>query len=232
MGAENGGILQAPGYSLGGRGIAIAGGPPVRILQLDADIEQNPQTVVVSINATTQSPFGGSSDHRLQGLLRWGSKSGGCEALFDVRHGARVTLDASHVTLQVQLVSTSFFGGAITGSSRCIASIAYGSGASGMMLTLTLPPVFVPAGGVSAMIAIPGYAANVRFFSNALFAAGVVSGRAEIYTNDLLFAVQVAQVFDLFVAAQTPLVNGGEFFRIFNTGVADQVLTPYFELVL
>jgi len=228
MAHENGGILQAPGYSLGGQGLAVAGGPPVRILQLDADVEQNPQTVVLSINAVTQTPWGILSDNRLQALLRWGSKSGGCEALFDVRNGCRVTLDASHVTLQVQLVSAAV---PPVGSVKCIASIAYGSGSSGLPLTSTLAPQFLLAGTNTAFIAVPNYAASVRIFPSVLAVAGT-TGRVEFYSNDIAFAVQVLQIADIFSTSPIPLVNGAQFFRIFNTGATAYTSIPFFELIL
>ena len=229
MALENGGILQAPGYSLGGQGLAVAGGPPVRILQLDADVEQNPQTVVLSINAVTQAPWGLVSDNRLQALLRWGSKSGGCEALFDVRNGCRVTLDASHITLSVQLVSA---GIPATGSVKCIASVAYGSGSSGLPLTSTLAPQFLPAATNTAMIAVPNYAASARIFPNVLPVPGVTTGRVEFYSNDNAFVALVLQVADIFDTAPIPLVNGAQFFRIFNTGVTAYTAIPFFELIL
>jgi len=228
MAHENGGILQAPGYSLGGQGLAVAGGPPVRILQLDADVEQNPQTVVLSINAVTQTPWGLASDNRLQALLRWGSKSGGCEALFDVRNGCRVTLDASHVTLQVQLVTAAI---PPTGSVKCIASIAYGSGSSGLPLTSTLATQSVLAATNTAMIAVPNYAASVRIFPSVQAVAGT-TGRVEFYSNDTVFLAQVMQIADIFATTSIPLVNGAQFFRVFNTGVTNYNVIPFFELIL
>ena len=225
----NGGILQAPGYSLGGQGLAVAGGPPVRILQLDADVEQNPQTVVLSINAVTQTAWGFVSDNRLQALLRWGSKSGGCEALFDVRNGCRVTLDAAHITLSVQLVSTAI---PPVGSVKCIASVAYGSGSSGLPLTSTLAPQFLPPFTNTPMIAVPNYAASARIFPSVLPVAGITAGRVEFYSNDIAFAFLVLQVADIFGTTPIPLVNGAQFFRIFNTGATAYTAIPFFELIL
>jgi len=232
-GGEEGGILCTPGYNLGGRaelamsasvipGLPAPTNPQQRILQLDADREQDPLVIAVSINAAVIIPFSINSDHRLQGTCRWGSKSGHGEIVFDIRHGCRMVLDASHVTLSAQLL-----GLVGTGSYRINASVAYGSFAGPSSLTFTDASIGLLAGNTTSFLPIPQYARRAAIYSNSL----TFTGRAEFFTNNVGGAAR-----SVFIPTNNmepiPIPNGAEFMRFTNTDVNAVSVTPFYELVI
>lgn len=221
LGGLEGGILCSPGYNLGGKATVVTGGNPFRILQLDAQREQDPICVAVSINAQRGLPFGVGSDHRLQGTCRWGSKSGGGEIVFDIRHGCRMVLDASHITLDAQML-----GSVGDGSYFVNASVAYGSFSGPSSLTFTEAPIGLLAGNSTSILPIPQYARRVAIYSN----SATFAGRAE------LFASSAGPTRQLFVPTNnmTPidLPNGLEFIRFTNTDANAVTITIFYELVL
>jgi hypothetical protein len=222
LGGLEGGILCTPGYNLGGKADLVLGAQPLRLLQLDASREQDPICVAISINAAVLTAFGANSDHRLMGTCRWGSKSGGGEFVFDIRHGCRMVLDASHVTLQAQLLGS--VGG---GSYRLNASVAYGSFSGPSSLTFTDASVGLLAGNTSAFLPIPQYARRIAIYSNSV----TFTGRAELFTNNAGGAAR-----SIFVPTNNmeplPIPNGCEFVRFTNTDANAVSITPFYELVI
>lgn len=220
------GILCAPGYDLGGRARLSGTRTNHRLLQLSAKSEQDPLTVVVSVDVKTAVPGTLGSVYRLRGRCLWGSKSGHQEAIFDLRHGVRMTLDASHVTLDSELI-------VIAGSAPEFdlhSSITYGSASGPSTLTFTEPSVVLGIGATSPRVAIPSYARRV-----AVYASNAASNyHADLYTNTNPAAGTVQRIPCSIGMEPLPLPDGVEFLDVTHTGGGGgaDTFTVFYELVI
>jgi hypothetical protein len=217
------GLLCKPGYDLGGQGFLAVGLAPIRLLQISAEREQDPLVVAISIDVKTVEAFPAASDHRAIGRCEWGSKRGGGSIVFDLRHGCRMTLDASHVTLSAEMLGT-VSGGKV----RVASSIAYGSVTGPSSLTFTEATVSLAAGITSSPLEIPSYARRVAVFTDS--SAPLATGA--FLTSDAGGATVIGRfsVSNGMEAVQIP--NGAEFIQLTNAAAVGANFTPFYELVV
>ena len=167
--------------------------------------------------------FPAASDHRAVGTCEWGSKRGGGSITFDLRHGCRMTLDASHVTLSAEMLGT------VTGGKvRVAASIAYGSVTGPSSLTFTEAKTSLAAGLTSSSLPIPSYARRV---------AVITDSTAPLATGAFLPSSAVgAPVIGRFTVSNgmtaVDIPNGAEFIQITNAAAVGANFWPFFELVV
>lgn len=219
------GILCTPGYNLGGKALVRVDGKKHRILLLNAESEQDPLTVAVSLDAKMTSKPSLGSNHRLQATCSWGSKSGNGVVTFDVRHGCRMTLDASHITIDVTMPGTA----PDEVEYLVTSSITYGSVTGPSTLTFTEQPVLVNAGAASAKFAIPSYARRIAIYADATAA----TREAVLYTSDNGAATPIMRIPCTNGMEPVSLPNGVEFVEIVNTAaVLNATFTLFYELVI
>jgi hypothetical protein len=219
------GILCTPGYDLGGRARLTGARPKHRLLQLSAKSEQDPLTVAISLDLKTAvAPVLGSS-YLVRGTCLWGSKSGQQLVTFDVRHGTRMTLDASHVTLDAELI-------VLAGTAPEFdlhSSITYGSVSGPSSLTLTEPRFVLASGTTSARFQIPSYARKV-----AVFTSSTGTYFASLYTSANPAAGLVQRIPCTGAMDPVLLPDGVEFLDVTFSGggAANTTFTIVYELVI
>lgn len=218
------GILCTPEYNLGGKALVSCDGKRHRILLLNADGQQDPLSICVSIDVKNKVPAIKDSTHRLLAKCDWGSYSGGGSVIFDLRHGARMTLDASHISLDV------FADGVdAQGEWLVVSSVTYGSFSGPSSLTFTEQPVLVNAGATSAKFAVPSYARRVAIYAD----LSGVTRDALCYTSNDPAATPIMRIPCTNGMEPVPLPNGIEFIEVVNTSVAlNGTFTLFYELVI
>jgi len=219
------GILCAPGYDLGGRARVSAARPKARLLQLGAKSEQDPLTVAISIDVKPASPGGATSLYLLRGTCLWGSKSGQQLVTFDLRQGCRMTLDASHVTLDAELLVS----GAEDPVFDLHSSITYGSVSGPSSLTLTEPRIALGVGATSPRIAIPSYARRVAVYTT----TAAANYHADFYSSPIAAAPTLQRVPCSIGMEPLPIPDGVSFLDVSHTGGGGvDLFTVFFELVI
>lgn len=223
------GILCSPGYNLGGKCVLTLNQPPQRILQLNAKSEQDPETIAISIDVKTLDPVvagRAAPDYYLRGRCVWGSKSGQQDVTFDLRHGCRMTLDASHVMLEVFGVSTEL---PELASWRVHASVTYGSVSGPSSLTFSPLAQSLAVGATGAKIAIPSYARRFACYAN----DPAANYHADFYTTNAAGAPTEMRVTGSTNMVPVDVPNGLGFVDVSHTGGGGAVkFRPFFELVI
>lgn len=219
------GILCSPGYNLGGKCVLTLNQPPQRILQLNAKSEQDPETIAISIDVKTLIAPAVGAVHLLRGRCVWGSKSGQQEIVFDLRHGCRMTLDASHIMLEVFGLSSA----PSEAQWRVHASVTYGSVSGPSSLTFTPPPQSLAVGATGAKIEIPSYARRFACYTN----DPAANYHADLYTSGAAGAPTNMRIAGSTNMVPVEIPNGLEFVDVSHTGGGGAVeFRPFFELVI
>lgn len=175
-------------------------------------------TVDVSKRIILQAAAG--TDHRVQLVATWGTGGHATPraAIFDARHGARITLPASSLTVIGRYIADAV--AAIGPTVELSLAVGYGERAGHAAApTFTDPPQAVAAGALSAAVALPAYAARAAWTSIA-DPLGFVAPAATIQlSGDPAFTTVLAQ-FAPSAGEFVPIPAGVEFVRFRNDGAA------------
>lgn len=215
-------FLDLPDFQLGGNA-QVQPGDSRRILNVYGPTGAKAESVILSLDArrTDVAPVG--NDARLRARIRWGSHSGDNVAELDCRHGVRLTLEASRVTVDLNYEGT-------TGPDyTVIASIGYGT-VSHTRPTWTAEAQALAAGAAGALIQVPAWADGIAVLQDGLpFAAPAnvsqVSQFGDAAGASLLARFPGSTEFQ-------PLAPNCEFIGLGNGPAGPQTLTAIFRLAL
>lgn len=230
-----GGILDQQAGYLGGKvDLAPGGVEQGRVLNLTARDNTKTQTYVLSFDVQTETDAAGPAlnSHLLQATLNWGSAKGNGQAVIDLKHGTRVTLEGTYLSVDVRMVFTN--PGAIPDAGptfRVYASVGAGSVGKGPQLTRTTDTLAI-VNAANSEVRVPNYAREIEIQSDADPLA-IVPNSVEVQFQSGLAAIG-ARVIGRVVGVNTrfTLPNGCEFINIFNRGPLNQLYTPVFHLSL
>lgn len=226
---RRGGLLDHHLNETGYTQLISPGDQPKDLLRLTSEVHADPREVTVGVNVVEEvpAPANVAPDFLVQAIAQWGTGKGVSQAIFDVRHGAKLTLTADTVSLWVRYV------GATGPGVRVSASIAYGTPQSARSaLTFTELPIDVPAGTQSDPFRVPPYATRVAWFSDdAPLVAPIPAATIRQRSDQNLFALsrttnQSASQPNTFVT----LTNSADFIRLFNDSAAAHRYGLLYEL--
>lgn len=215
-------FLDLPDYQLGGNA-QLGPGDSRRILNAYGPTGAKAECVVLSLDTRRTSPAPVGNDARLRARIRWGSHSGDNVAEIDCRHGMRLALEASRVTVDLSYEGT-------TGPEFTVAaSIGYGS-ISHTRPTWTADGQALAAGAFGALIAVPAWADGVAVLQDGSPFAAPANSSVVSQFGDAAGASLIAR----FAGSSDfqELAPHCEFIGLGNGAANPQLLTAIFRLAL
>lgn len=233
-----GGILdQHPSYLGGSAVIGPTAGPgnterlSAALLRLEGAHKNITQTYILSFDLKERqnNTVVALSNHLVRARIQWASIKGRGDAVIDVKHGTRVTLEGTILSVDLSYVFSDEANFGRNGPDfQVTASVGLGSVGKGPQLTFT-PQAGPIAALATILFDIPPYARQVVFQTTQ---TGIFPAPSLIFfsTNNPLSRIISLRPSGLNVITTIP--NGAEAVGIDNTGPGTQVLSAIFLLNL
>jgi len=238
MTIQKGSILdQGPGQ-LGGRARMSPALTRDTLLRLEAENKSEPTLVTLTLDyKVVRDDVAGAvpnvSNHLVVAEIFWGSIKGRGSALIDVKHGVRVSLEASIIGVNALYLQANPAAAFVGPTVDIFASVGEGSigNSAGPLITLTGNSVAVNAGG-NFTWNVPDYAYAVEIQSDAEPTIAIPNG----FLVNLLANPNPAagRLIGRLTGTNnvTTLPNGCEAINLVNAGPGNQIYTPVFHLDL
>lgn len=232
-----GGVLDQGPDSMGGRarlGISGLNGArtQARMLDITAKLQNMPQTFVLSFSAVPiTQPIPVLSNHRIFATICWGSLKSQQAATFDLKHGTRLTLEGTQLTVDGIYTTQAPGGIPADGPDYDVTcSIGAGSVGKGPTVTFTDEDQVVNV-GASVIRVLPRYARQVEIQSDGNPFAGIPPS---FLLSFLVSPVGGARVISTHAGRDVPITipNGAEAIQITNNGPGIVQHTPIYHLSL
>ena len=211
-----------------------------RMMAISAEDKSKTQTYVLSFDLTVEgatpavaATYPVLTNMLIRARLQWGSPKGKGEAVIDVKHGTRLTLEGTSLVVDIEVVFDNSVVVAANNDGPVVhvyGSVGLGSIGKGPQLTFTSQAQAINSGALF-LFPIPAYAREIEIQNNGdPFAAIATTFNIDILSSPIAGGRLITRHGNTNQRITIP--NGAGGVQVTNRGPANTIITPIYHLAL